>query len=48
MTKNAKSLITKSIEAKTDIELVLLNWRNTPNKIGTSSTQRCTPDASDV
>jgi hypothetical protein len=38
--KIAKSLITKSIEAKTDIELVLLNWRNTPNKIGTSPTQR--------
>jgi hypothetical protein len=35
--KIAKLRITKSIEAKTDIELVLLNWCNTPNKIGTGS-----------
>jgi hypothetical protein len=36
----AKALITKSIEDKTDINLALINWRDTPNKIGTSPTQR--------
>jgi hypothetical protein len=38
--KIAKALIKKAIESHTDIELVLLNWRNTPNKMGTSPTQR--------
>jgi RNase H-like domain found in reverse transcriptase/Reverse transcriptase (RNA-dependent DNA polymerase)/Integrase zinc binding domain/Integrase core domain len=38
--KIAKSLIKKSIVSKTDLELILLGWRNTPNKIGTSPTQR--------
>jgi RNase H-like domain found in reverse transcriptase/Reverse transcriptase (RNA-dependent DNA polymerase)/Integrase zinc binding domain/Integrase core domain len=38
--KIAKSLIKKSIESRTDIELALLIWRNTPNKMGTSPAQR--------
>jgi Integrase core domain len=38
--KIAKSLIKKSIDSKTDLELILLGWRNTPNKMGTSPTQR--------
>jgi hypothetical protein len=38
--KIAKSLIKKSIESHTDIELALLIWRNTPNSMGTSPAQR--------
>jgi len=38
--KIAKSLIKKAMESRTDLELVLLNWRNTPNKMGSSPSQR--------
>jgi hypothetical protein len=38
--KIAKALIFKSIDDGTDINLALLNLRNTPKRFGTSPTQR--------
>lgn len=38
--KNAKTVLKKAKDSKTDVYLALLNWRNTPNKMDSSPVQR--------